>query len=229
MAVRAAGRRGAGHRAVERADHPGRARHRHAAGLRQHRRAEGQRAVPAHARLIIEAFAGRRLPAGVVNFVTNAPADAGAVVEAMVAHPAVRRVNFTGSHARGPDHRDDVRQAPQAGRAGTRRQGAAGGAGRRRHRRRRQRRGLRLLCQQRARSACSTERIIVDQKIADDFVKKFADKARESAAGRPAQARAGGAGLGDRHEHGGALQRADRRRRWPRAPSWSAAARPIPR
>src|SRR5256885_7129365 len=30
-----------------------------------------------------------------VNFVTNAPEDAGAVVEAMVAHPAVRRVNFT--------------------------------------------------------------------------------------------------------------------------------------
>lgn len=37
------------------------------------------------------------LPAGVVNFVTNAPADAAAVVEAMVAHPALRRVNFTGS------------------------------------------------------------------------------------------------------------------------------------
>jgi benzaldehyde dehydrogenase (NAD) len=33
----------------------------------------------------------------VVNFVSNAPADAPAVVEAMVAHPAVRRVNFTGS------------------------------------------------------------------------------------------------------------------------------------
>ena len=32
-----------------------------------------------------------------VNFVTNAPADAAAVVEAMIAHPAVRRVNFTGS------------------------------------------------------------------------------------------------------------------------------------
>jgi len=32
-----------------------------------------------------------------LNYVTNAPADAGKVVEAMVAHPAVRRVNFTGS------------------------------------------------------------------------------------------------------------------------------------
>lgn len=34
---------------------------------------------------------------GVVNVVTNAPEDAGAVVEALIAHPAVRRVNFTGS------------------------------------------------------------------------------------------------------------------------------------
>ncbi len=47
--------------------------------------------------LIIEALQEAGLPAGVVNFVTNAPADAGAVVEAMVAHPALRRVNFTGS------------------------------------------------------------------------------------------------------------------------------------
>ena len=37
------------------------------------------------------------LPKGVVNVVTNAPADAAAVVEALVAHPAVKRVNFTGS------------------------------------------------------------------------------------------------------------------------------------
>jgi benzaldehyde dehydrogenase (NAD) len=47
--------------------------------------------------LIIESLQQAGLPAGVVNFVTNAPADAGAVVEAMIAHPAVRRVNFTGS------------------------------------------------------------------------------------------------------------------------------------
>ena len=34
---------------------------------------------------------------GVVNVITNAPADAAAVVERLIAHPAVRRVNFTGS------------------------------------------------------------------------------------------------------------------------------------
>jgi benzaldehyde dehydrogenase (NAD) len=47
--------------------------------------------------LIVEALQEAGLPAGVVNFVANAPADAPAVVEAMVAHLAVRRVNFTGS------------------------------------------------------------------------------------------------------------------------------------
>jgi benzaldehyde dehydrogenase (NAD) len=47
--------------------------------------------------LIIESLQEAGLPPGVVNFVSNSPADASAVVEAMIAHPAVRRVNFTGS------------------------------------------------------------------------------------------------------------------------------------
>ena len=47
--------------------------------------------------LIIEAFAEAGFPEGVVNVVTNAPADAGDVVGALIDHPAVRRINFTGS------------------------------------------------------------------------------------------------------------------------------------
>ncbi len=47
--------------------------------------------------LIIEAFAEAGLPDGVVNIVTNAPKDAGAVVGALIDHPAVKRINFTGS------------------------------------------------------------------------------------------------------------------------------------
>jgi benzaldehyde dehydrogenase (NAD) len=47
--------------------------------------------------LIAQTFVDAGFPPGVVNYITNAPTDAGAVVEAMVAHPAVRRVNFTGS------------------------------------------------------------------------------------------------------------------------------------
>jgi hypothetical protein len=57
----------------------------------------------------------------------------------------------------------------------------------------------------------STERLVVDEKIADTFVAKLAAKRRRPAAGRSAQG-PGGAGLGGRHGHGGALQRADRRR-----------------
>ena len=58
---------------------------------------KGSELCPATHGLIVDALVDAGLPAGVVNFVTNAPADAAAVVEAMIAHPAVRRVNFTGS------------------------------------------------------------------------------------------------------------------------------------
>lgn len=58
---------------------------------------KGSEICPATHGLIIEALQEAGLPKGVVNFVTNAPADAAAVVEAMISHPAVRRVNFTGS------------------------------------------------------------------------------------------------------------------------------------
>jgi acyl-CoA reductase-like NAD-dependent aldehyde dehydrogenase len=37
------------------------------------------------------------VPAGVINLITNEPSAAGAVVEALIAHPAVKRINFTGS------------------------------------------------------------------------------------------------------------------------------------
>ncbi|HEX7693588.1 MAG TPA: aldehyde dehydrogenase family protein, partial [Sphingomonas sp.] len=47
--------------------------------------------------LIVEAFNEAGLPKGAVNLVTNAPADAGEVVGALIDHPAVRRINFTGS------------------------------------------------------------------------------------------------------------------------------------
>lgn len=43
------------------------------------------------------AFADAGLPAGCLNIVSCRPADAPAVVNAMIAHPAVRKINFTGS------------------------------------------------------------------------------------------------------------------------------------
>ncbi|MGB6242717.1 MAG: aldehyde dehydrogenase [Castellaniella sp.] len=58
---------------------------------------KGSEMCPATHGLIIASLEEAGLPAGVVNFITNAPQDAAAVVEALVAHPATRRVNFTGS------------------------------------------------------------------------------------------------------------------------------------
>ena len=52
---------------------------------------------PATHRLIVDAFVEAGLPAGAVNFIAHSAADAPVVVEALIAHPAVKRVNFTGS------------------------------------------------------------------------------------------------------------------------------------
>ena len=51
--------------------------------------------------IIVESFAAAGLPDGVVGVVTNAPADAGDVVGALIDHKAIRRINFTGSTAVG--------------------------------------------------------------------------------------------------------------------------------
>ncbi len=51
--------------------------------------------------LIVEALAEAGFPEGTVNAVTNAPADAAEVVGALIDHPAVKRINFTGSTAVG--------------------------------------------------------------------------------------------------------------------------------
>jgi benzaldehyde dehydrogenase (NAD) len=47
--------------------------------------------------LIVEAFVEAGFPEGVVNLVTNAPEDAAEVVGALIDHPEVKRINFTGS------------------------------------------------------------------------------------------------------------------------------------
>ncbi|HZS25448.1 MAG TPA: aldehyde dehydrogenase family protein [Gaiellaceae bacterium] len=48
-----------------------------------------------------EIFAEAGMPAGVLNVVTHAPGEAGPIGEAIIGHPAVRRLNFTGSSAVG--------------------------------------------------------------------------------------------------------------------------------
>jgi acyl-CoA reductase-like NAD-dependent aldehyde dehydrogenase len=51
--------------------------------------------------LIVEAFIAAGLGGGIVNLVSNAPKDAGDIVGALIDHPVVRRINFTGSTAVG--------------------------------------------------------------------------------------------------------------------------------
>ncbi|ALU73459.1 salicylaldehyde dehydrogenase (plasmid) [Rhodococcus erythropolis R138] len=46
---------------------------------------------------IVEVLRDAGVPDGVVNLISNAPEDGPKIVEALVAHPAVTRVNFTGS------------------------------------------------------------------------------------------------------------------------------------
>ncbi|MGQ4618918.1 aldehyde dehydrogenase family protein [Nocardia sp. R7R-8] len=53
--------------------------------------------TPATHAAIVQCLVDAGAPAGAVNLITNAPADAAEVVEALIAHPAVRSVNFTGS------------------------------------------------------------------------------------------------------------------------------------
>lgn len=145
---------------------------------------KGSENCPRTHQLIIEALAEAGFPSGVVNYITNAPQDAAAVVEAIVAHPAVRRVNFTGSTKVGrliaqtcarylkpavlelggkaplvilddADIDDAVNAAAF---------GSFANSGQ--------------ICM-------STERIIVDETIADEFARKFAAKAKGLPVGDP--------------------------------------------
>lgn len=58
---------------------------------------KGSELCPKTHEWVVRALCDAGLPAGALNFVTNAPDHAGSVVNALIAHPAVRRVNFTGS------------------------------------------------------------------------------------------------------------------------------------
>jgi benzaldehyde dehydrogenase (NAD) len=145
---------------------------------------KGSELCPRTHGLIIAALQEAGLPEGVVNFVTNAPEDAAEVVAAMVAHPAVRRVNFTGSTHIGriiaklcAEHLKPVvlelgGKAPalvlddadlDAAVAGIA-FGAFANSGQ--------------ICM-------STERIVVDSKVADDFVARLAAKATSLPLGDP--------------------------------------------
>ena len=58
---------------------------------------KGSELSPATHGLIIDALHAAGFAPGVVNFITSAPQEAAAITEAVIAHPAVHRINFTGS------------------------------------------------------------------------------------------------------------------------------------
>ncbi|GAP36282.1 putative VANILLIN dehydrogenase oxidoreductase protein [Piscinibacter sakaiensis] len=145
---------------------------------------KGSENCPRTHQLIIEALQDAGFPPGVVNYVTNAPADAGAVVEAMVAHPAVRRVNFTGSTRVGrliamtcakylkPVVLELGGKAPLLVLDDADLDDAVSAAA--------------FGCFANSGQICmSTERLIVDEKIADAFVDRFVAKASALPLGDP--------------------------------------------
>lgn len=62
---------------------------------------KGSELCPRTHEMVAQVFVDAGLPQGAINFVVNAPDDAHGVVEALISHPAVRRVNFTGSSRAG--------------------------------------------------------------------------------------------------------------------------------
>ena len=145
---------------------------------------KGSENCPRTHQLIIESLHEAGFPAGVVNYVTNAPADAGTVVEAMIAHPAVRRVNFTGSTRVGrivattcakylkPVLLELGGKAPMVVLDDADVEAAVNAAA--------------FASFANSGQICmSTERLVVDQRIADAFVAQFAAKAGKLPLGDP--------------------------------------------
>src|SRR6202041_956120 len=122
--------------------------------------------------------------AGVVNVISNAPEAAGQLVESLIANPAVRRINFTGSTRVGriaagiaarylkpvllelggkaPMIILDDADLDEAVRA------AAFGA-----------------FMNQGQNCMSTERIVIDEKIADEFLARFVRKTESLKCGKP--------------------------------------------
>ena len=149
---------------------------------------KGSEICPHVHRLIGDACRDAGLGEGVVNVVSNAPADASRIVEALIAHPTVRRVNFTGSTRVGRQVAElaarhlkpallelggkaplivlddaDLDEAVAA---------AAFGA-----------------FMNQGQICMSTERLIVDESVADEFAAKLATKATTLVAGDPRKGR----------------------------------------
>ncbi len=144
----------------------------------------GSESSPRTHALVAEALVEAGFPEGVLNYINNAPEQAEEVVGTLIAHPAIRRINFTGSTRVGSIIAqqaavhvkrcllelggksplivlDDanIDEAVKAAIFGT------------------------FLYQ--GQICMSTERLIVDERIADEFVEKFVARAKELTSSDP--------------------------------------------
>jgi acyl-CoA reductase-like NAD-dependent aldehyde dehydrogenase len=139
---------------------------------------------PGTHRLIATALSEAGLPAGVINVITNAPEDASEIVTALITHPAVKRVNFTGSTRVGkivaetcgkhlkPALLELGGKAPLVILDDADIDGAVNAA-------------IFGAFMNQGQICMSTERIIVDEAIADQFVARLAARASQLPAGDP--------------------------------------------
>ena len=145
---------------------------------------KGSELCPAVHSLIGSAMQQAGLGDGVVNVILNAPADAPVIVDRLIANPAVRRVNFTGSTPVGrivaqaaarylkPALLELGGKAPLLVLDDADLDAAAAGANF----------GAFINLGQ---ICMSTDRIVVDDRVADKFVKKLVDRAAPLRAGDP--------------------------------------------
>ena len=134
--------------------------------------------------LIVEIMNEAGFPKGVVNLISNAPQDAPKIVAALIAHPAVKRVNFTGSSRVGKEiaklcaeHLKPVLlelggKAPLVVLADADIDAAVDAT-------------VFGAFMNQGQICMSTERLVVDEAIADAFVEKLARRASALPAGDP--------------------------------------------
>jgi acyl-CoA reductase-like NAD-dependent aldehyde dehydrogenase len=136
---------------------------------------------------VVRALEDAGLPPGTLNLITNAPADAADVVDELIAHPATRRINFTGSTKVGRIIAEKAGRhlkrvllelggkAPMIvlGDADLERAAAAASFGAFFHQ---------------GQICMSTERILVDRTVADSLSQKLAERASALPVGDPRDA-----------------------------------------
>jgi acyl-CoA reductase-like NAD-dependent aldehyde dehydrogenase len=134
--------------------------------------------------LVVQAFHDAGLPPGVLNFITNAPETAPAIIDALISHPAVRRINFTGSTRVGRIIAETAGRhlkrcllelggkAPLVVLDDADIEGAVNAA-------------IFGAFLYQGQICMSTERMVVDEAVADAFVERFAARAAELLAGDP--------------------------------------------